>query len=515
MRKLHYQTIAFVAIMLLGSNSSAFAQDKPNSDWITDTDPTSGKTIQIMELTLHPQPEPQPALKYRFLPDEFEMQEGNAAIYYLRAMGFLEQNGVQERLAELRRNARETAKITGQSIGDLPPYNWQSTAPSELPLEQVKEYLALLAFQPRDLAAAKKLSSFSLDRNIRDVENPTMLLLPEVQVMRELARNQSLRCRVAIAEGRFEDAFEIIGQQHALARHISNDPILVSNLVGIAIAGIAWTDTLYLLQMPNTPNLYWALAALPKPLVDLRKANAYERQFYFLQAKAMIEVDEHPRSVEYWRDFIDRVMPQLIPIAYEFDFNPNENMENNRIAFVSFISASYPGAKRYLLDVIGLEPTLVDSYPIAQVFFLAQKRFFERAQDEQHKWQFVDYSAAVANPEYQSREARFQQSVAYIGGATFPATAFLPMIPTVFVAEQRCVMQISLLQTLEAIRLYGATHANQLPKSLDELPLPAPQNPFTGNSFQYALDADGAVLTATDKAITYKLIIHFAKPNSN
>ncbi len=515
MRKLRHQTITLAALVLLGSNSSAIAQDKPNHGWITDTDPASGITIQIMEITLHPQPEPQPALKYRFLPDEFEMQDGNAAIYYLRAMGFFEQSNVQERLAELRRDARETAKITGKSISDLPPYNWQATVPSELPIEKVKEYLALLAFQPRDLAAAKKLNSFSLDRNLRDVENPMNLLLPEVQVMRELARNQSLRCRVAIAEGRFEDAFEIIGQQHALARHISNDPVLVSNLVGIAISGIAWTDTLHLLQMPNAPNLYWAFAALPKPLISLRKANAYERQFYFLQAKAMREVDERPRSVEYWHEFIDRILPQLLPLAYEFDFTPDEDMENNRIAFVSFISASYPGAKRYLLDVIGLEPAVVDRYPVAQVFFLAQKCFYERARDEQHKWQFIDYSDAIANPEYQSRDERFKQSVDYIGGATFPASALLPWFQTALAAEQRCAMQIAMLQTLESIRMYGAAHGNQLPPSLDELRLPAAQDPFNGKSFQYELDNNTAVLSTASKTIIYKLVIHLAQPSSN
>ncbi len=42
-------------------------------------------------------------------------------------------------------------------------------------------------------------------------------------------------------------------QQYAMAKHFGSDEFLASNLVGAAVAGIAFEDALYLLQLPETP----------------------------------------------------------------------------------------------------------------------------------------------------------------------------------------------------------------------------------------------------------------------
>ena len=188
-------------------------------------------------------------------------------------------------------------------------------APAELPLDEVKQFLQLTSFQPPFLREAAQRRTMDLDRQMRNVQDPLMYILPEIQSMRELARTQSLRCKVAIAEGRIDDAIAILGQQYAMARHLGQDEFLVSNLVGIACAGIAWQDALYLVQHPKTPNLYWAFAALPQPLFDLRQANAFERQFLYEQVKVLREVNETPRPVGYWQDFVDRLIPQVRSLA--------------------------------------------------------------------------------------------------------------------------------------------------------------------------------------------------------
>ncbi len=55
------------------------------------------------------------------------------------------------------------------------------------------------------------------------MDDVTGYLLSEVQTMRGLARLQTVRCKVAIAEGRLDDAIAILGQQYALARHLGQD----------------------------------------------------------------------------------------------------------------------------------------------------------------------------------------------------------------------------------------------------------------------------------------------------
>ncbi len=72
---------------------------------------------------------------------------------------------------------------------------------------------------------------------------------------------------------------------------------------------------------------------------------------------------------------------------------------------------------------------------------------------------------------------------------------------------------IALLQTVEAIRMYGAAHDGQLPKTLDQLSVPAPQDPFTGKPLEYEYDQDHAVLTGHKvPSMLYRLVLRFAKP---
>jgi hypothetical protein len=328
-------------------------QPERSNGWLIEQDEQDGIQIHTMEMTLHPRAEPIPALKYHLIPDDFDLLDGNAATYYLKAEGFFEQTRVRERLSEIYAKTRDQARTENRSTAELPPYSWQSMPPDELPVKEVKEFLALLSFQPWFLKEAAKQRYFDLDRNIRTIESPFVYLLPEVQALRETARMQSLRCRLAIAEGRIDDAIEILGQQYSMARHLGQDDFIVTTLVGLSIADVAWTDVLHLVQRSEAPNLYWAFASLPRPLVDARYALSVERQFLYLQFKVLRDVDEVPRPAGYWQDFLDRLVPQLRSLAVEFGLNPDDP-EATRAMLVAYVAAAYPGAKRYLIEEVGL-----------------------------------------------------------------------------------------------------------------------------------------------------------------
>src|SRR5690606_11012280 len=90
---------------------SLFAEDaERKTAWTRTQDPASGATVLTMELTLHPQPEPQPALRYRLIPEAFDRRDDNAAIYYLKAMGFFEQHAVLDAVRDFQRKAREAVQ---------------------------------------------------------------------------------------------------------------------------------------------------------------------------------------------------------------------------------------------------------------------------------------------------------------------------------------------------------------------------------------------------------------------
>ena len=82
-----------LVLLLFYSSARCATGEEPTKDgcWVVEQDEQTGRDVRTMEMTLHPAGEPLPSLKYRLLPDDFDMVNGNAAIYYLKAMGFLEQ----------------------------------------------------------------------------------------------------------------------------------------------------------------------------------------------------------------------------------------------------------------------------------------------------------------------------------------------------------------------------------------------------------------------------------------
>ena len=487
--------------------------DEPNreGDWIVQRDEQLGIMVYTLEMVISPKAEARPALKHSLIPDDFDLREGNAAIFYLKAMGFLEQNHARDLLSETMKKMRKIGEEKGADSNDVPPYSWMEMPLKQLPLEEVKQYLQLTSFQPRDLAEAARRRSFSLDRNVRQDPNPVGVLLPEIQIMRELARTQCLRCRVAIAEGRVDDALAILGQQYAMAKHLGTDEFLISNLVGAAVANMAFRDVLQLLQHPATPNLYWAFASLPNPIIDLRKSLAYERQFLFEQVKILREVDDAPRNAGYWQDFIDRILPQIDGLDFLLDRKLPKDTEGSRALVVATIAAGYPGAKRYLIEEMGMNRDKVDSYTTAQTFFLAVKRFYEQTRDDQVKWNNVPFAQASANSQYKSLDEVMRADSQRIGWCSIPTATFLASFSAVRTAQNRTQQTITMLQTVEAIRMHGAQSGGKLPDSLQSLSIPVPVDPFTGKPLLYELSGDNAVLTGHRMpGIQYRIVLRFA-----
>lgn len=494
--------------------SPAHADELPVKEggWLISKDDQTGVTVRTMEMKLHPQPEPRPALKHRLLPNEFEMLDGNAAVYYLQAQGFLEEARARSELFEYHRKAGQRAYEQGKSWNQVPPHTWYTMSPQELPLAEVKDFLDLTGFQPRLLKEAAKRRHCDLDRNLRDAEDYVAFILSDVQSMRELSRMQALRCKVAIVEGRISDALAILGQQYALARHVGQDAFIVSQLVGLACAGLAWDDVLYLVQHPDAPNLYWAFAALPRPLIDARYALAVEREFLYLQLNVLREVDETPRPSGYWQDFLDRLISQLGSFADDFGIpRAKEGIQTARTMLVAFVAAAYPGAKRYLIEELGLAREQVEAYPTAQVVFLAMTRFYDEVRDEYYKWTYLPFHQARLMADKIERDTKTR--LERLGLTALPVNELLPAY---FLGRNtsmaRLEQQLALIQAVEAIRMYGAAHEGKLPPSLGKLPVPVPPEPFTGQPLDYQYHGDHAILNGHPMpGLRYRLVLRFAE----
>ncbi len=501
----HVLSASLLAMTVLAAPQAARAYE----DWTQSVDEATGVTLLTMDMSVHPARQTAPALRIHLIAGDQERLDGNSAVHYLKALGFFEQTYARQKLTEYHQAENKRVQDGEIESAVARPYVWLKTPPSELPVAEVKKFLEYTSFQPRMLREAVKYRSFSGERDMAGQDSPIMYLLPEIQSFREAARMQSLRCRLAIAEDRLDDAVEIIGQQFAMANHLSQDLFFVSALVGCAIQGIAHTDALYLARHEDAPNLYWAYASLPKPLIEMRQAYWFERSFLYEQIDALREVDHHLRPAGYWSDVIDRILPKIKDLEVEGVSltGGNLSLEAQRLALVTYLAGSYPGARDYLIDDLGMDAETVDAYPTMQTVLLAVCKLYDELRDAQFKLRYLDYPDVVRLDGFGKFQDLLRKRVDRIGMAAGIATATLPALESIWAAENRCQLNIAVAQTIESIRHYAAEHDGALPKSLEQLELPAPKNPFTGAPLQYEFVNGRGVLQAASRNLRHRIIL--------
>ena len=198
--------------------------------------PVAARTV---ELTLHPAKASKPAQKYQLLPKPEEQSDSDASPLYKKAIESLPKN--------------------------LQISQWVKTPLDELPRKQVQS--ALQQFKPalQLLEQAAKCKQCGWP----DVEAGT--IPGNLRESRKIAYILALQGRLQIAEGKYEQAIDTIQTGLSMAQHLGEAPALTQGLVGIAISALMLRPVEDLVQLPNAPNLYWALKSLPKPLVDLTK----------------------------------------------------------------------------------------------------------------------------------------------------------------------------------------------------------------------------------------------------
>jgi hypothetical protein len=499
------QLISIFASALLASNF-AVAQvaseepkpSRPHGNWSAVGDFETTHMLQ-MQLEVHAQPEPQPALKYRLIDDVSVQKDRNAAVYYLRAIGFLEEGPARDALTKYCATQSELAKNENKSPLDLPPYVWETMKPSDLPIDDVKKYLSLKSFQPRDLREAQQCKYADFERHIENSENPAGVLLSDVAILRyQVARDQILRCRLAIAEDRIDDAFEVMRQQFATARHLGQDVTLVSNLIGCSIAEYALDDLLMLIQHPDCPNLYWALASLPDPLVSLENSLDFEGRFLFEQNKLLKQIDRKHQNDELTQLAITQLAESLVEVQIE-GWYPLKHDEA-RVKLVKAIETSAPAAREYLEKVVKTPTDEVESMETNHLGLVAIVEYAKSRGDKLTKLAHLPFWQLIQTEDFRNFSGE-QTTENAIGELTAICHSFAAT-PDIYRTQAKIQRRINLLQCVEAVRMYAAENDGKLPSSLEDMRLPAPLDPFTDIGFEYSMSANHFSVIATPRIDT-------------
>ena len=124
--------------------------------------------------------------------------------------------------------------------------------------------------------------------------------------MRSLARLVALKARLAILDGKTDEAIHWIQTGLVMGRHAGRGPTLIQALVGVAFDNLMAERIKDLIQAPGTPSLYWALADRPRPFVDMGEALEGERHL-LEKDRCAARRRRSPGAASSWNRILDTV----------------------------------------------------------------------------------------------------------------------------------------------------------------------------------------------------------------
>jgi len=473
--------IACLLISLCGASAIAEAEDRPLGSAMT-LEQLTGKASNrrterppILErppiMNVSPAAEPVPALKYRFRPASWEKTPTSAMLHYMRANTNLLDRGQRS----WQQYETEAWLMKNHPNGPSP----EQLAGAIDSLESVFE-------QIHELALAE---DFSWDHRLRDLQGPAVYqyLLPDVQQVRRLARFLILRVRHKLNQNDLNGAIQSAGDGIRLAEFVNNGEFAIQQLVAIAIASITSDEIiLEVIQHPDSPNLYWALAAIPRPIVRVTESMHWE----FHAIHQVLPMLREAETEEWTEQQAQSAWSKMIENLKATGALTDSAFVDSAISLTARgVTQGKPARNR--LRSMGFSDERLAQMPDLQCVLADASLEITRMTDDMMKGLLLPNAISSglrlqAEQRYQNWRRATPPSVGALVGR--PLT---PVTRQVKEAERRAHMRFNRLMTLEAMRMHAAEHNGQLPKTLDELsPVPAMPDPYTGEHFDYRLESD-------------------------
>jgi hypothetical protein len=437
----------------------------------------SGQNEGPIRASLSPAGLPSTALKYRLLPELRDQTAGNAAPLYKEA---------EAKLKPLQREFDERAKWQ-----TLFP-EWANTPLKEFPRDEVRKALEPYKeiLELTDKAARRQYCDWDLLQRIRERGFET--LLPEVQDLRSLASLLSVAARLQMADGDFVGALRTLQTGLSLARQTGEQPTVINELVGWAIAAIMLRQIDDFVQQPGAPNLYWALTDLRRPLIDPHKGFDGLRMMMHAAFPGIAEAMSDPNAAPLTEEQVRTCVRLLVGQEAFADIvkRLRRDLEISQIA-----AGHYEENKKALIEA-GRPKDKVEAMPHIEVALLVELNRYESLLDQQLRWQNEPYYQIADKLDQQAKVLQApatRRSMLPEEAFTFTATS----VGKVFKANARAQRKLDMLRCVEAIRAYAAAHDGKLPTALTDVKeVPIPLDVVTGKPFAYTVNGAQATLEA-------------------
>ncbi|UCF15993.1 MAG: hypothetical protein JSW59_00755 [Phycisphaerales bacterium] len=197
-----------------------------------------------LELKVDPAKAPEPADKYALIPKADKLTDADAVPLYEKAV---------EAMAGGRKQEKQIQE-------------WLALPPEQLPQEQVEATIQ------KNLASLRLLARAARCKQCNWPKSTPGTAVAATSGYRNLGFLVRLWMRLEIVRGQYDSALLAMQTGFGMARHVGQGPTTIQALVGTAIGGLTCREVELFIQGKGSPNLYWALANLPRPLVDVAKA---------------------------------------------------------------------------------------------------------------------------------------------------------------------------------------------------------------------------------------------------
>ncbi|OJW07998.1 MAG: hypothetical protein BGO49_20625 [Planctomycetales bacterium 71-10] len=452
---------------------------------------------KFREQTVSPAPAPIPTFKYRLMPSSARLAPGDGAPILLR----LRYDPSDRDWGEIATNARTWAELP---VGPpLPPAAGAT-------VEKWRKSLDLLA-------AGVRRESCDWGYPIREQAVDVIdLAMPDAQTMRTWGWLQAVKARCEIDRGDYAAASRSLETGFALGGKVAEGPFLINGMVGVAIDMIQLDAVEAWVAAPGSPNLYWALTDLGRPLVSFDRAVDQERLLIERSIPELADESE-PTTPEGWSirlAAIDRRMRGLAARVFPpGDPKPGEQEPYLRAS----LGADLAEYKRLHLDEFRRRLVESGGFPTDRVRAMTDDEAAARGVVLAYRtvWDglFRDWRLTFNEAIERESAADAERAEAKRGPAAL-FVAFSPHLESGRLAMSRLDRRVAMLRAVEAIRMHAAANGGKLPAALKEIrEVPVPVDPSTGKPLVWSVDGDVATLSVPEpKRFTLDYRIAIRRP---
>jgi hypothetical protein len=436
-------------------------------------------------LIVSPAAAPVPALKYRLLPSSADLNPGDAAPIYLRAHGYED------------RSLDEAWYQVGEKSA-----RWQDLSLKDFPTAEVRTFVNLWSGKLKQIEFGTRRKTCGWNYTLpEERRNAIAILLPDAQSMRQWGRILALKARVEIAEGKYDDAIRTIETGLAFGRHVAEGPFLINGLIGVAITNLMLAPLEDLIAQPGAPNLYWALTALPRPLVSLRDSLEVEQKLLENLIPELSETElNRPRTAAEWSVLVSRMHEGIVKWCRNLNSSRDGTPGIQALAewdLARFKAEVLPTARDNLKTLRRMTDGQLAEMTDDQIVALYIAEAHRSLQDDHFKAAYLP--AREALPQLAAAEARLNTT------KPGPLSLFAGIGPTLqpaMMAELRLERRIAALRVVEAVRLFAVAHGGAMPKTLNQITeIPVPDDPSAGKPFEYLCNENSALLTGSTSVL--------------